>query len=84
MLHVDTAVMIDATSTEIAECVRAIRALWDNTVDGSGCERAAREASANLMSESGLLYVPPEAIQMLTEAIEVGYATAGRSVDGTD
>lgn len=72
--------MAHVTREELEECVRAIGDLWDNEVAGSGHERTAGQASTNLMSGSGLLYVPTEVIQMLTQAIEVGYATALKAV----
>lgn len=72
----DTAVMAEMSEAQIESGTRAMAMLWRNHVDGSGHERPAGEAAANLMSESGLLDAPSEVLRMLTDAIEVGYAAA--------
>jgi hypothetical protein len=76
--------MGDVSGEDVEEWSRAMSALWGNEVDGTGHERAASEAAANLMSSSGLLYVPSEVLSMLTQAIEVGYANALRAVENGD
>ncbi|MFI0352522.1 hypothetical protein [Actinomadura sp. 9N407] len=73
--------MPEVSSGELDDCIQRIGALWEIEVDGSGHERTVGEAAANLMSGSGLLYVPSEVLHMLTQAIEIGYAAALKSAE---
>lgn len=73
--------MADVSSEELDDCVQRIGGLWAIEVGGSGYERAAGEVAANLMSGSGLLYAPSEILNMLREAMEIGYAAALKSVE---
>ncbi|CNF01156.1 Uncharacterised protein [Mycobacterium tuberculosis] len=77
----DTGLMAEVSTEELDDCVRRISGLWGIEVDDSGHEHAAGEAAASLMSGSGLLYVPPEILRMLRQAIEIGYAAALKSVE---
>ncbi len=49
-------------------------------MEGSGDERAAEEATANLLSGFGYQDAPMHVLQMFSHAIEIGYATALRHV----
>ncbi|MEU8122190.1 hypothetical protein AB0C21_26085 [Spirillospora sp. NPDC049024] len=73
--------MAEVSSEELDDCVQRISGLWAIEVGGSNHERAAGEAAANLMSDSGLLYAPSEVLHMLREAMEIGYAAALNSVE---
>lgn len=73
--------MAEVSSEELDDCVQRISGLWGIEVDGSGHEHAAGEAAANLMSGTGLLYMPPEVLRMLRQAIEIGYAAALKSAE---
>lgn len=70
---------------EIKNAAQAISDIHVATVPGEYA-RAASHAAANLCSGAGhrLLYAPPELHQLITEAIEVGYAAALRDVRNGD
>jgi hypothetical protein len=72
--------MADVSEEEVDDWVDAIARLHGITVEGSGDGRAAEEAAANLLSELGYQDAPMHILQMFSQAIEIGYATALRHV----
>lgn len=68
------------TSSPQEAIKNAAQAIWDMHVANIPSEHAsaAQHAAANLFSGAGhqLLYVPTELQQLITQAIEIGYATA--------
>jgi hypothetical protein len=69
--------MTSTSQEEIGTAAQAITDLHLATVPDAHA-RAAGHAAANLCSGAGadLSYAPPRLQQLITEAIEVGYATA--------
>lgn len=76
--------MAEVSNEDISECAERVSILWGVEVSGSGHERSASEAAANLMSAGGFLYEAPALLDMLTQAIEVGYAAALKAVEDGD
>jgi hypothetical protein len=77
--------MTAPSQEEIKNVAQAIAALHIATVQDPDVSRAG-EATANLCSSAGaaLLYAPPGLQQLITNAIEIGYAAALQDVrDGT-
>lgn len=74
--------MVEMRKEELDECMQTIWMLWCNHVEDSGHERKADGISSNLMSENGLLNAPAEVLQMLAQALEVGYVVAVSQVEG--
>ncbi|WP_159025307.1 hypothetical protein [Streptomyces pluripotens] len=76
------------TSSPQEEIKNAAQAISDMHVAAVSAEhaRAAGHAAANLCSGSGhrLLYVSAELQQLITQAIEIGYATALQDVRDGD
>ena len=79
------AAMTSTSQEEIENVAQVITDLHIATVPGEHA-RAASHAAANLCSAAGadLLYAPTRLQQLITEAIEVGYATALRDVRNGD
>ncbi|MDT0613607.1 hypothetical protein [Streptomyces lancefieldiae] len=77
--------MTSSPQEEIKNAAQAISDMHVATVSGEHA-RAASDAAANLYSSAGhrLLYAPPELRQLITEAIEVGYAAALQDVRDGD
>jgi hypothetical protein len=64
-----------ASEDDIRSWVEAVASLH-NTVVHDQDARAAAEAAAHLWSGFGYRDAPPHVLEMLVQAIEVGYATA--------
>ncbi|WP_399926916.1 hypothetical protein [Streptomyces kanamyceticus] len=79
------AAMTPSPQEEIKKAAQAISDMHAATVPGQHA-RAAGHAAANLCSGAGhgLLYAPPELQQLITQAIEIGYATALQDVRDGD
>ncbi len=77
--------MTSPLQEEIENAAQAISDMRVATVPGEHA-RAAGHAAANLCSGAGhrLLYAPLELRQLITEAIEVGYAAALQDVRNGD
>ncbi|MDI3390677.1 hypothetical protein QIS99_31450 [Streptomyces sp. B-S-A8] len=79
------AAMTPSPQEEIKNAAHAISNMHVATVPGDHA-RAAGHAAANLCSGAGyrLLYIPTELQQLITQAIEIGYATALQDVRDGD
>ncbi|KIE23734.1 hypothetical protein LK08_28555 [Streptomyces sp. MUSC 125] len=79
------AAMTSSPQEAIKNAAQAISDMHIATVPGEHA-RAAGHAAANLCSGSGhrLLYVSAELQQLITQAIEIGYATALQDVRDGD
>jgi hypothetical protein len=77
--------MTSSLQEEIKNAAKAVSDMHVATVPGEHA-RAAGHAAANLYSGAGhrLLYASPELRQLITEAIEVGYAAALQDVRNGD
>ncbi|MFE1339808.1 hypothetical protein ACFW6K_19260 [Streptomyces sp. NPDC058733] len=73
--------MASTPQEQFKNAAQAISDMHVATVSGEHA-RAAGHAAANLYSGAGhrLLYAPPELRQLITDAIEVGYAAALQDV----
>lgn len=69
-----------ASADDLARWADAIGQLHFNTSADPGDERAADRAVANLWSGFGFRDGPPEVVQLVLQAIEVGYLAALRDV----
>ncbi|PNE36271.1 hypothetical protein AOB60_39875 [Streptomyces noursei] len=79
------AAMTSSPQEEIKNAAQVISDMHVATVPSEHA-RAAGHAAANLCSGAGhrLLYAPPELQQLITQAIEIGYATALQDVRDGD
>ncbi|WP_146051271.1 hypothetical protein [Streptomyces noursei] len=77
--------MTSSPQEEIKNAAQVISDMHVATVPSEHA-RAAGHAAANLCSGAGhrLLYAPPELQQLITQAIEIGYATALQDVRDGD
>ncbi|MBA2948503.1 hypothetical protein [Streptomyces himalayensis] len=75
--------MTSPSQDEIESAVRSVGDLHISTVPAEH-SRAAGHAAANLCSGAGLLAASTELQQMITQAIEIGYAAALRDVRDGD
>ncbi|MEU3755100.1 hypothetical protein AB0H17_20375 [Streptomyces olivoreticuli] len=75
--------MTSSLREEIGNAARTVSNLHMATVPGEHA-RAADHAAANLCSGAGLSVAPTELQQLITEAIQIGYAAALKDVRDGD
>ncbi|MEV4672138.1 hypothetical protein AB0K34_10845 [Actinomadura sp. NPDC049382] len=72
--------MAEVSGRDVEVISRAIANVWAIEVEGSAHERAADEAALNLRSGSGIAYHPSEPLEMLSQAMGIGYILAVKKV----
>lgn len=78
--------MTEPTNAGLNDCVELVAAMWTHEVANHTHERQARHAAAMLLSGSGIIgtQATAEMIELVEQAIQIGYAAALKDVENGD
>jgi len=61
---------------EVDEWIDSVRRMYYGEISDPACWRPAEKAAANLMSGWAMIHAPLAVLEMIQQALEVGYAAA--------